>query len=383
MTDFNDFVVAAGAPSGTVKVPGVADGSTATKGFDVTLAAQALLDDASIAEMESTLGQFATATSTGGSSVPLDFGNKTKLLLTITGNVTSFALPTNAPTGTLRATDLQLFVLASGGTRDVDAAAFAAFDYGGTVAPSAAWSLTTGEWTEFALQRVHDGTNETWSAFLIPTVTSIPDASDSVKGLIELATSTEVTTGTDPVRAVTPATLTGKVTGKKTIPLAASALVPATTNGPAKAQIETTTNKVNLEVLDFDGATAEAAYFTIPMPKSYNNGQVTFEVIWTTTNTGTAGVAWTLAGGALSDNDTIDTALGTAVAVTDAGQSSNAKVYKTAESSGVTIAGTPAAGDLVVFKLARDPSNGSDTMTEDARLIGLRLFFTTNAAIDA
>lgn len=56
MTDFNDFVVAASLAAGTVSVPGVVDGSTATKRLTVTSAAQALLDDASLADILATIG---------------------------------------------------------------------------------------------------------------------------------------------------------------------------------------------------------------------------------------------------------------------------------------------------------------------------------------
>lgn len=44
-----------------------------------------------------------------------------------------------------------------------------------------------------------------------PTL-STPDASDTVKGIVELATTAETTTGTDTVRAVTPAGLDGALT---------------------------------------------------------------------------------------------------------------------------------------------------------------------------
>jgi hypothetical protein len=176
--------------------------------------------------------------------------------------------------------------------------------------------------------------------------------------------------------------LLSDLVGKQTIYIPASGMTAATTNGAASAQLESTTNKINYAVLDFDGATAEYAHFNIAMPKGWDEGTVTFQVFWATTNTGTAGVAWGLQGVAISDADTIDTAFGTAVYVTDAGQSSAAKLYVTAESSSVTIGGTPAEGDLCYFRLSRDPSNGSDTMTEDARFIGIKLFYTTNALTD-
>ena len=52
-----------------------------------------------------------------------------------------------------------------------------------------------------------------------------------------------------------------------------------------------------------------------------------------------------------------------------------------AESGAITVGGSPAAGDNVFFQIFRDVS--ADTQTAAARLIGLRLFFTTDAANDA
>jgi hypothetical protein len=49
----------------------------------------------------------------------------------------------------------------------------------------------------------------------------------------------------------------------------------------------------------------------------------------------------------------------------------------------VTIGGTPAEGDHVFFRIFRDVSDANDDMTEDARLIGVKILFTINAATDA
>ena len=55
----------------------------------------------------------------------------------------------------------------------------------------------------------------------------------------------------------------------------------------------------------------------------------------------------------------------------------------TAESSALTIGGTPAVNDICYFKIFRDVSDSNDDMAEDARLIGIKIFFTTDAANDA
>lgn len=171
--------------------------------------------------------------------------------------------------------------------------------------------------------------------------------------------------------------------GKQTIYIPASAMIPATTSGPASAQVESSTNKINYAVLDFDGSSRENAHFNVAFPKSWDEGTVTFKAFWETTNASTNGVAWGLEAIAISDGDTIDTAYGTAVYVVDNGQSSATKRYISAESGGITIGGSPAAGDIVNFRVHRDPTNGSDDMTQDARLVGIQLFYTTDAGNDA
>ena len=84
----------------------------------------------------------------------------------------------------------------------------------------------------------------------------------------------------------------------------------------------------------------------------------------------------------MSDDDAFDAAFGTAQSATDTLITAN-DVHITAETAAITIAGTPAQGDLVVFQVKRDVSDGADTLAVDAKLIGVRLYYTTDADNDA
>jgi hypothetical protein len=159
-------------------------------------------------------------------------------------------------------------------------------------------------------------------------------------------------------------------------------MISATTNGPASSQLETSSNKQNYSVLDFDATTSESAHFQVAFPKSWNEGTITYQVWWSSTATDTDGVTWTLDAVAVSDNEAIDASWGTAVDIEDDCQGAAGEVYVSAESSAVTIAGTPAAGDLCCFRIARDVADDNDDAAEDARLIGIKLFYTTDAATD-
>jgi hypothetical protein len=176
---------------------------------------------------------------------------------------------------------------------------------------------------------------------------------------------------------------TGRAQGKETVWVPANAMIARITNGAAAGSVEMSTNKNMLKTLDFDTSTQEFAQFEIAFPKSWNLGTVTFQPIWSHASTTTNfGVVWGLAGVARSDDDPADVAFGTAQTSTDTGGTAN-DIYIGPESSAITIAGTPAAGDTVQFQINRTVSDGGDTMAVDARLHGIRLFFTTNASTDA
>ena len=173
-----------------------------------------------------------------------------------------------------------------------------------------------------------------------------------------------------------------KIAGKETMWVPASAMYGATTNGADAQQVETTATRPDMKVLDFDASTAEYAQFSVGFPKSWNAGTVTFQVYWTPATTNTGNCIFGLQGVSCGDSDTIDVAYGTAAEVTDAGIGTVEDQQITSESGAVTIA---AAGDgeQTYFQLYRDAADGSDTFTGDARVLGIRLFFTTDLANDA
>jgi len=171
--------------------------------------------------------------------------------------------------------------------------------------------------------------------------------------------------------------------GKHAVPIPAGAMKARTTNGAASGTVEMTTNKNMVTTLDFDASTQEFAQFSIFMPKSWDETTITFVPHWSHAATSTNfGVVWQLHAVAVSNDDSLDVAFGTAQTSTDTGGTTN-DFYSGPESSAITIAGTPAENDMVMFQIARVPTNGSDTMAIDARLHGITLYITTNAGNDA
>jgi hypothetical protein len=159
-------------------------------------------------------------------------------------------------------------------------------------------------------------------------------------------------------------------------------MVPTSTNGAASVLSESTTNDVMLKTLDFDATTSESAQFNIRFPKSWDEGTITFAPYWTASGgTVSQGVSWDLAAVALADSDLIDTAFGTAQSSIDTLIAVN-DIHVGPTSSAITVSNTPTAGDIVMFKIFRDVADASDTLSVDARLIGLALFFTIDTGTD-
>lgn len=174
-----------------------------------------------------------------------------------------------------------------------------------------------------------------------------------------------------------------KTAGKESIWVPAGAMYPSTTNGcSALTQVETTALRPDLKVLDFAAAADDFAQFSVAFPKSWNEGTITYQPFWTVTGTNAGTVVWQLGGIAVTSDATINTAFGTLVATTALAHSTTSNdLMVSAESGAVTIAGSPSTDDVCFFQINNDTSASGQTGA--VRLLGIKIFFTTDAANDA
>lgn len=158
----------------------------------------------------------------------------------------------------------------------------------------------------------------------------------------------------------------------RSIVIPAGSMSPTTTAGCASvATVEAGTNDVDYKVLDFDTTTVESAWILFQMPNNWDGGTITFKPVWTAAS-GSGTVCFGLKGRAYADDDAIDQAYGTEQTSTDTLITAG-DVHIGPESSAITLAGTPAGGQLVQLKVTRQ--TGSDTLGVDARLIGIRILY--------
>lgn len=231
------------------------------------------------------------------------------------------------------------------------------------------------------------------SAAVAKTATELStDTSPVLGGNLDLNSNTVQGTGTINITGnITGTNLAGagagitgvKQPGKETIWVPVTAMYPNTTDGCAFATQVELSNGPEIKVMDFDPSSVEHAQFTVAFPKSWNEGTVTYRVYFTVTGTNTGDVIWGMNALAVADNDPLDTAFGSAVQVTKAHSGTSNDLDVSDESSAITIAGSPSVNEQVYFQLYRNASDAGDTQTGDARLLGVQIFFTTDAANDA
>lgn len=171
-----------------------------------------------------------------------------------------------------------------------------------------------------------------------------------------------------------------QVGGKHMIPLPASAWRAQTTNGAAYHLSELATNDQMVEGWAFDQTTQEHIQCWIPMPKSWNEGTITARFRWFAPS-GSGNARWGIQALAVSDDDALDAAWGTAGEVTDT-LTATGDLMVTAETSAITVAGTPAEGDMLLLRVYRDTGDGADTFNADAILIAVDLFVSIAQAND-
>ncbi len=172
-----------------------------------------------------------------------------------------------------------------------------------------------------------------------------------------------------------------KVAGLETIYVPAAAMYPNSTAGCADLEQVELSNGPELKCLDFDASSDENAQFTVCFPKSWNEGTVTFQAFWTVTGTNTGTVAWGLSGVCIADDASINTAFGTNVVATAKAFSGTSNDMTVSATSGAVTIANAAVDTQTYFQVMRDVS--ADDQSGDARLLGIKLFFTTDAANDA
>jgi hypothetical protein len=181
------------------------------------------------------------------------------------------------------------------------------------------------------------------------------------------------------VSANPPLAAVAMLQGKGTLWVPAVAMSPTVTNGVTGPTIaELTAGNPNITTLSFVNGAQKNAQFAVAFPKSWNAGTVTYQAYWTGTAAGAGTTIWGLQCLGVANGVTLDTAFGTAIEVTST-FSAVKQVHVAAESAALTITGA-AADTLTTCQVYR--KGGTDTRAAPSLLLGIKFYYTTNAAND-
>lgn len=179
------------------------------------------------------------------------------------------------------------------------------------------------------------------------------------------------------------------VNGKQAMWVPHTDMTPTVTNGAQSlGAVSLATTQPNVTGLHFDPSTKQRAQFAVALPKRWNLGALSFVPYFVHQGGNTAGqdgVAWSLKAVACANTDSMATAFGTAQTTGRDGCDTANTVYVASESADITVAGGAAQGEIVFFEVARevDSSSPLDDLDINAILLGIKVFWTSNALNDA
>lgn len=154
---------------------------------------------------------------------------------------------------------------------------------------------------------------------------------------------------------------------------------PTTTSGcnPASV-IEEPTNKIDVYALEFVHTSKTYAFWNFVLPYDYNGGTFNALIYLRDTvkqDSPTPTTHWGIAGGVYRSGSTLDTALGSVK--TRNSDSSGPGKLNVNSILDITFAGSPVAGDFVVVRIYRDPTNANDDYDQTACLVAVKLEYAS------
>lgn len=148
--------------------------------------------------------------------------------------------------------------------------------------------------------------------------------------------------------------------------------------GGALTHSATDGTRVTPRGLAFADGTKLYCCASIRMPKSWNGGAITVELL-VTTSSGSGAAVFGVQALAVSGGDSTDQALPAASEATITIASAHTTVVSSITH---TPGGSPAKSDTLFIQIYRDPGNAADTSTATMRLLGATVIFNVDAEKD-
>ena len=168
----------------------------------------------------------------------------------------------------------------------------------------------------------------------------------------------------------------------------AGAMVPAVTNGGiAQTEQMHATNFTTLDFISFSTSTEQYADFKLVMPEQYDNGTVKVKFYWKPADAeASVSVVWGVKAYAATDSDALTGASGvwgTEQVIEDESLNTADDLHISGATPSLTIAGSPAEGKLVFFRVFRKVGAAADDYADEAELLGVNIQYRETATARA
>ena len=148
------------------------------------------------------------------------------------------------------------------------------------------------------------------------------------------------------------------------------------TDGAEFDEFQLSTNDIMLQTFNFDPTTSERIQFWWHPPSAWDAGNITFQMYWTAV-TSSGDVRINLRGRSYSNSNQIDQAIGgTSATIIDTFLGANV-MHISPESTPITITNAT-KNEPIILQITRDIS---DSLNDDFKLIGIKIFYTIDTAV--
>lgn len=169
--------------------------------------------------------------------------------------------------------------------------------------------------------------------------------------------------------------------GKHALWLPARIFTPTVTAGCAALATVESGSEPNFSHLAFDDVAVEHAQTFLSLPRSWNLSSLSYQAYWTGVAAGAGGVVWGFAALARQDDSAIATTFGPPVLSADTFLVAE-DLHISPETNAVSVKGLPQKNSPVFIEVTREVDEAEDTRAEDANLLGVNVFYTTEAPTD-
>ncbi len=160
----------------------------------------------------------------------------------------------------------------------------------------------------------------------------------------------------------------------------AGAMLPTSLSGATAGAVNYSgTDNLAADAFLFDDTIAEYINFKLMMPDEWNKTAIKVKLGWSPSS-GNGNVVWEVAAASVGDLGTPGNLLGTAITIIDSGVNTG-QFHLTTGSPLLTIGNSPSTGMMTYFRVGRLPANSSDTVSGDAKLLGLGIQYLESTSI--